>query len=123
MILTLLATLRLLRALGRALADPATRGLVMLAALTLAAGTTFYVSVEGWSILDALYFSVVTLTTIGYGDLVPVSDVAKVFTMIYSLIGVGIIAAFVTSLAIFARADTGRDGRHRRRGTRSDPDG
>jgi voltage-gated potassium channel len=103
---TVLATARLLRAIVRALADPATRGVVVLAGLTLASGTLFYARAEGWSLLDALYFSVVTLTTIGYGDLAVTSDGAKVFTIVYSLVGIGIIATFVASLAITTRSDT-----------------
>lgn len=110
MIATFVATLRLLRAMGRAFADPATRGVVLLALTTLLMGTVFYANAEGWRTLDALYFSVVTLTTIGYGDLAPVTDGAKVFTILYSLVGIGIIAAFVTSLAVHVRDR--RDGRH-----------
>lgn len=127
MIATVVATLRLLKALLRAIADPATRGLVLLAVLTLVSGTIFYSSVEGWGVLDALYFSVVTLTTIGYGDLVVTTDAAKVFTIVYSLVGIGVIAAFVTSLALFAREDFAAQGhpfrdRVRRRGSLADPD-
>jgi voltage-gated potassium channel len=103
MIVTFFATVRLLRALGRAVADPATRGLVVLAAITLLIGTLYYANAEGWRLLDALYFSVVTLTTIGFGDLAPTTDGAKVFTIVYSFVGIGIIAAFITSLAVNVR--------------------
>jgi voltage-gated potassium channel len=126
-IATFVATIRLLRAIGRALGDPATRGVVILALGTLLIGTIYYASAEGWRLLDALYFSVVTLTTIGYGDLAPTTDGAKVFTIVYSLVGIGIIAAFVTSLAVNVRADherTGRSGersRRRRGGDRRRP--
>lgn len=126
MIATVLATLRFLRALASSLADPATRGLVVLAGLTLTIGMLFYRWAEGWSWLDALYFSVVTLTTIGFGDLLPTSDGAKIFTMIYSLVGIGIIASFVTSLALATRDRWDRHGGpddgddRRRRGSGSD---
>jgi voltage-gated potassium channel len=36
--------------------------------------------IEGWSYIDAFYFSVVTITTVGYGDLSPTSDLAKLLT-------------------------------------------
>ena len=49
------------------------------------------------------YVSVVTLTTIGYGDLVPTTDLGKVFTMLYSLTGIGVIATFITALATASR--------------------
>lgn len=98
MVSTVVATIRFLRALISAW-DPATRGVVVLALLTLATGTFFYRWSEGWGYVDALYFSVTTLTTIGFGDLSPSSTGAKLFTIAYSLTGIGIIAAFVTALA------------------------
>jgi len=62
-------------------------------------GTVFYRIVEGWSWLDCLYFSVVTLTTVGYGDLNPTTSLSKVFTMIYILIGLGLFLVFVNTLS------------------------
>lgn len=110
MLATIIATARLLRRVARASTDPATRGIVLLALLTLVTGTVFYVTVEGWRVLDAVSFAVVTLTTIGYGDLAPVTDLGKVFTIAYSLTGIGVIAAFVTALAVNVRADEARPG-------------
>jgi voltage-gated potassium channel Kch len=103
MLSTVFATIQFLRALLAAAWDPASRGVVILAMLTLVTGTFFYRWSEGWATVDALYFSVVTLTTIGYGDLVPTTTIAKLFTIMYSLIGIGIIAAFITSLALSVR--------------------
>ena len=54
---------------------------------------------EGWSLLDALYFSVVTLATVGFGDLHPTTNEAKLFTIAYIIFGVGIIAGFVSTVA------------------------
>ena len=42
--------------------------------------------------LDAVYWATVSLTTVGYGDLTPVTDIGKLITVISSLVGVGIIA-------------------------------
>lgn len=53
-------------------------------------GTIFYHYVEGWNYLDSLYFSSYTVTTIGYGDFVPKTDIGKLFTIFYMFIGVGI---------------------------------
>jgi hypothetical protein len=52
--------------------------------LLIGLGTVVYHFTEHWSWLDAYYFSVVTLATVGYGDLVPHTAFAKLFTTIYS---------------------------------------
>ncbi len=64
----------------------------------LAIGVIFYHFVEGLSWLNATYFCVVTLTTVGYGDIAPKTDPGKIFTIFYLLIGIGIIAAFLNNL-------------------------
>lgn len=62
--------------------------LVML--LYFAVGVVFFTYMReraDWDILDCIYFSVLTLTTIGYGDLTPETDGQKVFTIFYVIIG------------------------------------
>lgn len=63
--------------------------------LTLVTGTLFYHFVEGWRILDSAYFSVITLTTIGYGDFAPQTDIGKLFTIFYAFTGVGLLATYL----------------------------
>jgi len=63
-------------------------GLITIVFLLLV-GSIFYNQVEGWSYVDSFYFSTITLTTIGYGDLVPTTTLSKIFTSFYALIGVG----------------------------------
>lgn len=63
----------------------------------LSAGVAFYSMVEGWDYSDALYFCVVTMTTVGYGDLTPTEDASKLFTVCYILIGLSLVA---TSLGV-----------------------
>lgn len=67
---------------------------------TVMSGTAFYASVEGWGLVDALYFSVITLTTVSYGDLAPTTPASKLFTIVYTLLGVGVLLGFVNKLAL-----------------------
>ncbi|MDP2717969.1 MAG: potassium channel family protein, partial [Candidatus Micrarchaeota archaeon] len=58
--------------------------------LTMGLGAAFYHVVEGWSWVDALYFSAATLTTVGYGDFTPSHDASKLFSIPFMLFGVAI---------------------------------
>ena len=64
----------------------------------LVGGTVFYHIVERFSWVNAYYFCVVTLTTVGYGDVVPKTDFGKIFTTFYIMIGVGVITTFLSTL-------------------------
>ncbi|MEE9323041.1 MAG: potassium channel family protein [Candidatus Aenigmarchaeota archaeon] len=61
-------------------------------------GTVYYANVEGWSYVDSFYFSTITLTTIGFGDFVPTTPGAKIFTSIYALLGIGIMLYILSSV-------------------------
>ena len=56
--------------------------------ILLFVGAFVYSHAEGWNYLDSLYFTVVTVTTIGYGDLAPQTDTGKIFTMFFPFIGI-----------------------------------
>lgn len=53
-------------------------------------GTLLFHRLEPWTWIQSFYFSVVTITTVGYGDLTPSSDLSRLFTAIYLLVGVSI---------------------------------
>ena len=61
--------------------------LSFLAIFALTGGSIFYHIVEKWSWINSVYFSVITLTTVGYGDLLPTTNASKIFTMFYVFIG------------------------------------
>jgi voltage-gated potassium channel len=85
--------------------DEAFRTLLALVVSLLVSGTAFFTLVEGWSVLDSLYFSVTTLTTVGFGDPAPATAAGKIFTMVYIFVGLGVIGGFINVLAkhTFAR--------------------
>jgi voltage-gated potassium channel len=96
----LIAFVRLFSSVRRSLADPEFRALLALLVSLLLGGTIFYSRVEGWPMLDALYFAVATLSTTGYGDLTPTTNGGKIFTIVYIAIGVGVFAALVGKIAL-----------------------
>jgi len=65
----------------------------------LTTGTLFYSYNEKWSYLDSLYFSVITLATVGYGDLHPTNPASKIFTMIFIFTGVGLVLYIVSTFS------------------------
>ena len=77
---------------------------------TLLSGTIFYSLEEGWSVVDAFYFSVTTLTTVGLGDLSPTTTLGKLFTVIYIVAGLSLVLGFIETVAkeTFRIRTTGR---------------
>lgn len=84
--------------LRRAMSEPETRGALGSAGLLLAIGVVFYCIVEHWSFVDSLYFCVTTLTTVGFGNPAPSTDLGKLFTVFFVLSGVGMFLAVINAL-------------------------
>jgi voltage-gated potassium channel len=77
------------------------RSLLLAALLPVAIlgiGTAGYVVIEGWSVLDALWMVAITLTTIGYGEVQPLSAEGRIFTMAYLAGGLSVGTYAVTRL-------------------------
>ena len=89
----------LYRALGDIWRDRASRGILIMAAVLLLAGTVIFMLIEELSPIDSFYFSFITLATIGYGDISPSTDVGKLVTVVYSFAGLGIMAALIRTIA------------------------
>jgi voltage-gated potassium channel Kch len=67
--------------------------------LVILGATFLYQYFEGWVFLDSLYFVVATVTTIGYGDFVPLTSLGKIFTIFFSFFGIAA-AFYIISLVI-----------------------
>jgi len=74
------------------------KGLLILT-LIVAAGSTGYMIIEGWSFFDSLYMTVITITTVGFGEVKDVSITGRIFTIFLIIMGMGIIAYSVGLIA------------------------
>jgi len=89
----------LFRGLRFAVGDRRVQGLLGFTFTMIGIAALFYSLVEGWAYLDALYFAVMTIATVGYGDLAPVTTIGRLFTILYVLIGLGIFIATASAVA------------------------
>ena len=85
--------------------DQVYRWLAGTALVLIATGTVAYRYLEDWSWVDSFYFSVVAVTTVGFGDLSPSSDASKLFTVFYLLAGISIVASYLNVRTRY-RSDT-----------------
>ena len=93
--------------------DEEFRVLIFVLTTLIASGTIFYWSVGGWGVIDSLYFSVMTMSTIGYGDFHPTTTLSKLFTITYALLSIGVFVAVVTKI-VAAILDKKRESKHRK---------
>jgi Ni,Fe-hydrogenase I cytochrome b subunit len=91
---------RLSAAIGHAARRPEFRGLLLVAVSLVATGTAVYSLTENWSVVDGLYFAVSTLTTTSPNGLVLTHDFDKLFTVVYILFGIGVLAEFIRQIAV-----------------------
>lgn len=75
--------------------------LLLTLALVVTGGTLFFHHVEGWNYLDAYFFTVVTLSTVGYGEIVPVTTVGKIGTTVFIFVGLGVFAVTIQQFGAF----------------------
>lgn len=69
--------------------------IAVLVAITV--GTIIFRWLEGWSVVDSLYVTIQTVTTVGFGDLTPKSMTGRIFASIFMLAGVGVVLYALTS--------------------------
>ncbi len=82
-------------------------GVIALFVITVA-GTIGYILIEDWSFLDSIYMTVVTITTVGYDEVHPLSEGGKIFSIFLMVGGVG--GALYTLTAIMAYVIEGEFG-------------
>ena len=62
-------------------------------------GTIGYTSIEGWDVVDSFYMTIITLTTVGYGEVRELSTIGRMFTVALLLVGVGMVFYGVAIIA------------------------
>jgi len=77
-------------------------------------GAFVYHKVENWRFLDSVYFTVVTVTTVGYGDFYPQTDTGKIFTIFFSFFGIGMAFYFFSLIGRYLFSRHLRDRLHER---------
>ena len=73
------------------------RGILVLA-LLICIGIAGYMLIEGWSLLDAAYMTIITFTTVGYEEVHPLSTGGRIFTIFLMLVGVGVMLYILSSV-------------------------
>jgi voltage-gated potassium channel len=63
------------------------RGIIILASI-IAAGTIGYMLIEGWSPTEAIYMTMITISTVGYGEVHPLSEAGRIFSIVLIIGGV-----------------------------------
>lgn len=64
----------------------------------IALGTVLFHALEDWTWIQAFYFSVVSMTTVGYGDLTPSNDITRLFVALYVLVSVTVMLTVLGSI-------------------------
>lgn len=68
--------------------------------LVFAIGTFGYYFIEGnWTLLQAFYMSIITITTVGYGEVKPLSPAGQIFTVFFIMMGLSTAAVLASQLA------------------------
>ena len=75
------------------------QALLLVCLLIASAQAALFARVEGWGFLDAFYFSVVSMSTVGYGDLTPQTPLGKMLAIGFLVIGIGVFVLTVSSIA------------------------
>jgi len=88
---------------------------VILFSTLIAGGCIGYMIIEGWSFMDALYMTIITLATVGFGEVHEVSMPGRIFTLALILVGGGFFLLFMADIIQFLVEGRIREvfGRHK----------
>lgn len=75
--------------------------IILLILFLLIIGTAGYVLIEKWSLIDSIYMTIITLTTVGYGEVAPLSYKGKIFTILFIIFGIVIFSIIITRVVNF----------------------
>jgi voltage-gated potassium channel len=90
------------------------RVLIILPVAVLIIGTVGFMLLQDLSFIDAFYFTIVTISTVGYGDIHPTTDASKGFSIFLIIIGIGTFLTIVTSVTqMMIQRGQNRVRRHR----------
>jgi voltage-gated potassium channel Kch len=85
----------------------------VVAGLYIVFGAIVYHIIEKFSWINSFYFVVITLATIGYGDIVPKTDAGKLFTIFFIIFGLAIFSTLISN--IVSTSKKRREERYKRK--------
>jgi voltage-gated potassium channel len=97
-----------IRSFNRSLRHPRHQAFALAVVIVLVVGVVFYSLAEGWSFANSLYFTVIALSTIGFGDLAPTTEFSRVFTVFYAIVGIGLIGTLLNLVVSNAQRSISR---------------
>lgn len=74
---------------------------LILLAVVIAAGTAGYILIEGWNILDSFYMTIITIASVGYMEVHPLSSFGRVFTIFLIVFGMGVLLFGISTFTAF----------------------
>lgn len=89
--------------------------IILMLLVVFLTGTFGYMLIEGWGFWDAVYMTAITMTTVGYGEVQPLSFNGRIFTVVLLLMGVLVVAMCINIMGqFFLNPDGLREWRKRR---------
>lgn len=74
---------------------------ILLVAFLLISGTIGFILIEGYSVIDAFYMTTITVSTVGFGELKPLSETGRIFASFFIIVNIGTFAYAISTLASF----------------------